>query len=400
MKRKILFVDGENRVLKELMAGLAERPHAWDLLYARNGREALSLLDRSPCDAIVTDLRLADMSGDQLLGLMTKQFPQAHRIVLVDLADLQSLLRCVGNVFQFLIQPCEAERLQVVLNRAFAFDFWLPNPTAKKLIGSMPQLPSPADYYAPTVKELQSASASPESVGAFIVRDPAMTARVLQLANSAAYGPPPDEADPVHAVKELGLVNTKAMLLLSHTYSNFSAFEGSGFSVKALWRHSQETSRLAAWIAQHENADQAVVQQAATAGLLHDIGKLALAANLPEQFRQVSKLVDSQNLPWWQAERQIFGAIHGEIGGWLLGIWGLPAPIVEAVALHHHPVQFLSNAFSPLTAVHLANAFLHADTLDRAAALVDLQYLQALGLEKKLPEWWAQRPAPTQPVTN
>ncbi len=397
MKQRILFVDGETRALKTLMDNLAHRPHPWELLYARNGLEALAELDRHPCDAVVTDLRLADMSGDQLLSQVMKQFPQVHRVALADLADLQSLLRCVGNVYQFLTQPCDAERLQVVLNRAFAFDFWLPNPTARKLIGSMPQLPSPADHYAQVVKELQSATATPESVGTRIAQDPPMTARVLQLANSATAGPPPDEADPVHAVQTLGLANTKAMLLLSHTYANFNALDQSGFSIKALWQHSQEISRLAAWLARYEQADPATIQQAATAGLLHDIGKLALAVNRPDPFRLVPQLAGADNLPWWRAEQQVFGATHGEIGGWLLGIWGLPVPVVEAVALHHHPVRFLSKTFSPLAAVHVADAFLHADSLDRAEALVDAKYLRALGLEKKLPEWWAQRSAQSQP---
>jgi HD-like signal output (HDOD) protein/ActR/RegA family two-component response regulator len=400
MKQKILFVDGETLELKDLMNKLAARPHPWELLYARNGLEALGVLDKTSCDAVVADLRLPDMSGDQLLGQVMKQFPQVHRVALADLADLQSLLRCVGNVYQFLTKPCDAERLQVVLNRAFALDFWLPNPTARKLIGSMPQLPSPASLYAPVVRELQSAAASPESVGALIAQDPAMTTRVLQLANSTASGPPTDEADPVHAVKALGIATTKAMLLLSHTYANFSALGGSGFSVESLWRHSQETGRLAAWIAQYEHADGATIQQAATAGLLHDLGKLALAANLPDQFRQVPKLVGADNLPWWRAEQQVFGATHGEVGGWLLGIWGLPMPVVEAVALHHHPVRFLSGAFSPLAAVHVANAFLHADSLDRAQGMVEAEYLRASGLEKKLPEWWAQRPAQSPPSRN
>ena len=69
------------------------------------------------------------------------------------------------------------------------------------------------------------------------------------------------------------------------------------------------------------------------------------------------------SLSTWEAEEEVFGASHGEIGGSLLGYWGLPMAVVEAVALHHHPTRFLSDSFSPLTAVHVANAIEHATIL-------------------------------------
>jgi HD-like signal output (HDOD) protein len=215
-----------------------------------------------------------------------------------------------------------------------------------------------------------------------------MTAKILQLANSAAYGPPLDESDPVLAVAELGLENTRGLVLLAHTYSNFKELEGCGFSVDSLWRHSARTGRFARWIAQAEDASGETAQQAATAGLLHDIGKLALAANLPRLFRNAHYLKTSKQTTSWEAEQEIFGATHGEVGGCLLAIWGLPVPVVEAVAHHHHPTRFLSSVFSPLTAVHVANVFEHATSLSEAKALADCSYLRELGVENRLAKWW------------
>jgi hypothetical protein len=69
-------------------------------------------------------------------------------------------------------------------------------------------------------------------------------------------------------------------------------------------------------------------------------------------------------------------------------MWGLPLPIVEAVTMHHHPTRFLSDSFGPLTAVHVANALDHADSLTDFQQRVDLSYLRELGLDQRLPQWW------------
>lgn len=390
MKRRILLVDGDGQPLRELRAELAALATGWEIVTSPSGAAALASLATAPADAVVADMQLNDMTGEQLLGQVLQHFPNAHRLVLADLGDIQSLLRCVGGVHQFVIKPCTAGRLQVVLQRAFELDVWLPNHAVRQLIGRVPRLPSIAESYHAAVREAQSATATPESLGALICRDPAMTAKMLQLANSAAYGEPTDDFDPVEAVREIDINNTRACLLLAHTWSNFSPLEQSGFAMQSLWAHSNEAAQLAAWLAQSESAASQVAGMARTAGLLHDIGKLALAANLPEQFLRAVALAKERGGDTTAAEQEVFGATHGEVGGGLLGVWGLPMAVVEAVALHHHPACFSGKSFSPLTAVHVANALLHAESPEHFRALVDRDYLSVLGLEEKIPAWWSQ----------
>jgi HD-like signal output (HDOD) protein/ActR/RegA family two-component response regulator len=388
MRKRILLVDDVAGTLKNIKDELASRAPEWEVFYTALGFKALEFLAQTPCDVVVTDLRLADLSGAQLAAQVMKQYPRIHRVLLADLGDLQSLLRCVGGAHQLLAKPCEAERLRLVLERAFQTDVWLPNQAVRQIVGSIPKLPSPADLYAAVVEELESTSPSLEKVCALIASDPAMTAKVLQFANSAVYGLPLDEADPTNAAKDIGMENTKGVILLSHSFSNFRELEATGFSVETLWRHSQKVGRWARWIAGSEGAGETMAQQSATAGLLHDIGKLALGANLPQQFERVLQLMRTQGRSASDAEQAVFGATHGEVGGCLLAIWGLPVPVVEAVALHHHPARFFSDIFNPLTAVHVANAFQHAENAEQTARLVDRDYLKELGLENKLSDWW------------
>lgn len=127
-----------------------------------------------------------------------------------------------------------------------------------------------------------------------------------------------------------------------------------------------------------------------TAGLLHDIGQLVLAANVPERYGQVFDLMKPGNLSFDACERQIFGTSHAEIGAYLLGLWGLPNPIVEAAAFHHHPGLCQGNRFTALSAVHIANALeqelLHSNRVSSTAVL-DEEYLTRIGVKDYVPEW-------------
>jgi len=139
-----------------------------------------------------------------------------------------------------------------------------------------------------------------------------------------------------------------------------------------------------------ENSGSEVAEEAFAAGLLHDIGKLLFAANLTEPFGQALALVRAKRGRLWEVENQIFGASHAEVGACVLGIWGLPLPVVKAVALHHGPARQGGSGFSPLTAVHAANVLVHETQSESTGGLppeMDLVYLEKLGLDNKVEEW-------------
>jgi HD-like signal output (HDOD) protein/CheY-like chemotaxis protein len=390
-KRAILVVGSESTELPEVCRDLQTSTPHWTWQHARNGLAALDHLTLHPCDAVVADLRLEDLSGLQLLNQVLAQWPHIHRIILADLGDVDALLRCVGGVHQFLARPGEAQRILVVLVRAFTLDLWLPNQKARRLLGSLPSLPSPAADYHATVEDLEHARLD-EAVRRLAV-DPPMAAKILQLANSAAWGPPLDEASPVNAARELGLSNVRRMMLLSHTYSSFRDSSAAGFDPEAHWREAGGTASLARAVARDEGAPPEMVEQAATAGLLHSLGRLALAVNLPDKFRELAARLSEGRIQEWEAAQAIYGATQGEVGGSLLGLWGLPMPVIEAVALHDHPACFLSSVFSPLTAVHVARALWRSTTPEEARKRIDLDYLATLNLQDHLPAWWRCRDA-------
>jgi HD-like signal output (HDOD) protein len=155
----------------------------------------------------------------------------------------------------------------------------------------------------------------------------------------------------------------------------------------ALWTHGLSTAAIAKRIAQMEAADGNLAEEAFVSGLLHDAGKAALAFHFPEEYGQVLREAIEQDLDPLVAEQRAFGATHGDVGGFLLGLWGLPVPVVEAIAFHHQPLLTRQRTFTPLTAVHVADALMHENDRSGLRPAVDGTYLEELGLADRLEDW-------------
>jgi putative nucleotidyltransferase with HDIG domain len=159
------------------------------------------------------------------------------------------------------------------------------------------------------------------------------------------------------------------------------------FSTDQIWKHSQAVAHSAKAIAALMTQNAELAHDAYTGALLHDIGKLALAVNLEEQYRHAIDTAKARNVPLFEVEREIFGATHAEAGAFLLSLWGLPATVIAAAAYHHLPARELDPVFSPLTAVHLANALDYAEVSGRTGFpefRLDLDYPAELKVQENL----------------
>ncbi|HLP77152.1 MAG TPA: response regulator [Candidatus Paceibacterota bacterium] len=390
MTRRILIVGDHLALEEEYNSSFIAADCTWTAEFARTGAEAIAWVSRSIFDAVFTNVSLPDTTGVEVLDKIALLQPKALRIIQSLIGDTGDTLNCLGRAHHHIAGPCDLAKISSLLHQALTMESWLPSETVQGLLAKLPLVPSPPSVYFQIVDKLESPDTSVEDVANVIAQDPAITAKLLQLANSAAFGLQSPVSNPVDAVSYVGMETTQALVLLAHTFASFDQRQFGDFSIEALWQHSVWTGHFARRIALTEGHDPELVAQAFVAGLLHDIGKLLFAANLPKDFAAALKMARSQSRALWEVEAQILGANHAEVGGCLLGIWGLPAPIVDAVAYHHFPIRLLTQAFSPLTATFAANIFEHSVRQDEATSeeiALDPEYLKNVGLGERVEEW-------------
>jgi len=390
LKKRILFVDDEPMVLRGLQRTLRKMRESWDMAFASSAQEALAILDNNPMDVIISDMKMPEMDGTQLLAQVKQRHPHVVRLILSGHVEQETTIKSVRFAHQCLSKPCDVEVLKQTLAKLFALRDILSDESIKKIVSQIESLPSLPAIYTQIMAEMQSDDPSIKNVGAIISRDISMTAKILQVVNSVFFGLPQKISNPQQAVMLLGLETIKSLVLSVKIFSEFSQKKNSWFNLDAIFNHSISVSTHAKAIVKSEKMDQEVINYSLMAGLLHDLGKLILATNFKDTYRQL--LTESQNSTHelWELEHETFGTSHAEIGAYLMGLWNLENPIIEAIAFHHCPAKSVSTQMGLLAAVHVANALDHAVGLAQDQQMdlqYDDEYLDRLGVANRIPEW-------------
>jgi HD-like signal output (HDOD) protein/ActR/RegA family two-component response regulator len=390
--RRVLFVDDELPSLEALRHMLCAQHLEWEMAFALGGEAALALMEASPFDVIVSDMRMPGMDGAKLLAQVRELYPQVVRIVLSGHTELSTALQVVPVAHQFLAKPCDAATLRVAVERACHLKGLLNDDSIRRTVGALRDLPSPPRTYDALTQALTNPDTSLQKLARIVEQDVGISAKILQLVNSAFFGLAQSITNIEHAVIYLG-INTLRSLALS--VEIFRVFEPKtplpGFSLEVLERHA----RLAAHIAARLPVPKHLADITMVAGMLHDVGKLILAWKFPEQFKTLLAQAAEEHCPLYKVEEREYGFSHAEIGAYLLGLWGLPYILVEAVALHHGPTRVPHESFDAVSAVYVANLLTHE--LEGPSSEVSLEdnaesnrkELAALGVERDLAAWRA-----------
>lgn len=387
---RVLFVDDEPKVLRGLERMLTAVDCDWESEFAAGGREALALLAQRPFDVVVSDMRMPEMDGAALLNEVMRLYPLIVRIVLSGHSDRDLILRSIGATHRYLAKPCDANELRSVVTRAMSLRRFLADTRLRALVSQMSRVPSMPQAYREMMAQLQSPQKSIKELGAIIAQDVGMTAKILHVVNSAFFGLPRQVSDPTQAVCLLGIDVLRALVMTIHIFTEAPQEAIKSAGLQGLWNHSTETGAIAKMVASNRGWDHTLCDHALVAGLLHDAGKLVLAVNCPTQYVEALRRAREEGIECPDAERDVLGGTHAQVGAYLLGLWGLPDPVVEAVAFHHCPSDCEALGPTPLAAVHVANALQHAraeEGRDPRTDRLDMEYLRQLGLAECWPKW-------------
>jgi HD-like signal output (HDOD) protein/ActR/RegA family two-component response regulator len=381
--KRILFVDDEPKVLEGLQRMLYPLRREWRMEFVGSGNEALKRLGESEFDVLVTDVRMPEMSGIELLAEVVERHPQIIRMVLSGTVDQDLTLRSAALAHQYLVKPCDAKALREKVERAFSLRVMLDDPGLKQVISRLHSIPSIPAIYARLVQALNAPEISARDIGDIVEQDVGLTAKVLQLANSAFLGISRRITRPSDAVVYLGVDTVRALSLTASVFSGFDSRKLPGFAFEQLQDHSLKVAIVAREIAKSLGWVRSAIDDAFVGGLLHDAGKFVLAHNCPEPYSQALAAAQREAKPVRETELAVFGTTHAEVGGYLLWLWGLSDGITEAVALHHRLPTDSRHQPGPVVAVHIADALVNR----RIAEDLDQDYLTRTGLIGYLPQW-------------
>lgn len=229
-------------------------------------------------------------------------------------------------------------------------------------IRTLPSLPAVLVYLTETMGK---DTCSIDELAAKLLQDQALTAKVLRLANSSFYGIPRQVESVGDAVAILGLRTTRSMVMAAALTNTIAHDRCQGFSFKAFWRHSMAVAVCARDIAGQRELDEEV---AFTAGLLHDIGRLALSALQPELFMQTLAYRHEHDCLVTEAEQAVLHTDHAALGGLIAEHWSFSPQLVKAITAHHFPPD---DGLPSIDAViHVADNIAHA--LDIGATSEDM----------------------------
>ena len=387
MKKRILFVDDEPRVLEGLEDLLVRHRRKWEMVFAPGGAVALEHMRQKPFDVIVTDMRMPEMDGATLLRFVTNEHPETIRIVLSGCSETEAAIRTVPVAHQFLPKPCEAAVLECVVGRACGLHAIIGDDRMRKVLGGLKQLPALTENYQALQRALAGEPSGTVEMARIIKGDIAMSAKVLQLVNSAFFGLGRPIIGAAEAVQYLGTRTLQQLASADEVFAGNCVDPRSGLSPKELRNHARLTAEIAGNILAGNRKQS---EEAWTTGFLHDIGKLVMAVELPEQLATAMAAAQETGRPLFQVEQELYGTTHAEIGAYLLSAWGFPTPVVEAVANHHHPERVQNPALNTLAAVHIADALAHEcqpNNERKSQTELNMDYLTSLNAANQLSQW-------------
>ena len=380
---RILFVDDDAQILDGIRRSMHCMRGEWRMRFCSEPLAALNELSTEPADVVVSDMRMPGMDGSEFLAEVKQRYPETVRILLSGQAESESIIRATRSAHRYLSKPCDAPRLKAAITRTANLKAVLNDSHLAAMAGGVDTLPTPPKAYQELVECIRNPNSAIADAARIIRQDVAMTAKVLKLANSGFFGirEPVQSID--RAVAFVGMEAMSALVLGQELFNSKNPVTLPGFSLERLGRHSFECAAWARAVAVYQHCSPRVADAAFLCGVLHDVGRLVFATRVPPS-------APAERERWLSEITMNMKTHHASVGGYLLGLWGFPEAIVEAIVWHHTPSQCGDMGFGLCGLVHVGDYLSHVSQpqSEQSTALgLEPGYLQDRGLAERLPEW-------------
>jgi CheY-like chemotaxis protein/HD-like signal output (HDOD) protein len=324
-KPRALFVDDEPRILDGLRRALRGKRAEWDMVFATAGAEALELLAQDPYDVVVSDMRMPGMDGAELLTCVSRRHPQVARVVLSGDIEPEAAIQVAVAGHRFLTKPSDVQSLVAVIEQLLVRTSSAHRSEARRIAGGVRAIPALPEH-TDGIVALLAVDANLSYAVQTAMHDIGLTAKLLQLSNSRFFGSRPRNSSVESIVNAMGVPMVQAVAGAGHVLRPASPWDPVVEQhLRRAWRHAVATACLVEVLASPANRPHAQA-----AALLQDVGRL-ICLSAGDEGRDSGADLVAETLD---------GVPFRDVGVELLHLWGLPAPIITAVAqrdIRHTP---------------------------------------------------------------
>ncbi len=389
---RVLVLDPDPETVKLMNALMVKEPPVC-AIFCSSAKDLTDRLGKEVDDVVLLDPKPLQAEGFTLLELLKSRYPAILRFVLSGEDGSDVTKRAVRLAHQFLPKPGDVNLLHRLVVEGIASMASIRSPKVVETLSRLEAVPSRKANFAEFIRLLYDENAPLEKICASLAKEPGMSARLLKISNSPIFG----KAGSIETLEDaIGLLGINLVVSMAVAHKMFAVEVPSPVSrleVEPLWAHCIRVSIIVRKVGNHLRLGKGIIRDAATAAILHDIGKLVLAYSLPEGYAAACSRAHADQMPVWQAEYAIFGNHHASVGGSLLKLWGLPQGVVQAVSMHHTPHCSGETTPGPATLLHIADAISYGSDTASAPCLLDGEHLRSVKLPEMLNYWLPLAPS-------
>jgi HD-like signal output (HDOD) protein len=274
------------------------------------------------------------MDGTELMNRIRQTWPDTVRLVLSGEVDRVKILSSFGPAHKFFAKPTDPTELFAAALHALDLKRQVTHPGVTQMLMGIDALPYPNKYYLDLIDLLRSEQANADSVAALIGRNNAMSTTALRMANATIFAVSGKVTTVRRAVQVLGFDQLERLALVVGLYQSGEHHGIDPIDLASISAQALFVGQMAGQIVHLEGGSAEQRDLALTGGMLCAIGKLVLLRHSPDALRDATRLSEADQLSVPEAERQLFGTTHPELGAHLLGLWGFPTDLSDCV-LHH-----------------------------------------------------------------
>jgi HD-like signal output (HDOD) protein len=388
MTRRLYVVDDQAPVLETAVLILRLIDREWEVTGFNDPLEALEAVKTKAPDLVLSDQLMPGMQGSQLLEHVRTVAPSSIRVIMSGYVALNKLT-LITSAHQYIAKPFDASKLRDLIKRSFAAQERIINQGLQSIVTSLRAIPSLPQVHQMLLQELEDDRTASAAIARMVSDDPGLSLKALQLANSPLFGKGYMISSPVDAVMCLGTDMIAAIVLSQSLFRHYESLKRPEMDLQRVWTHSWETACLAQHICRDKRLGGRVGEEAFLAGLMHEIGRFILIDNFPDQFKAACDGARQTKSPLAARLREAFQASPSQIGAYVLELWGLPPPVIEAVASLDNPEEDKAKGLTATSALyiaeHIASGKFPADSF--SVAEWNKPYLEAIGCVNDIPGW-------------